>query len=95
MAKVQERKGVKGKTYRVEFMREGSRVSKTFRIKKEAEKFAALITLNADLAGTLANVTLNTLSLQDAIAEYLDQHTGKDPNVKGRLNWWACAIGAG
>lgn len=94
MAKVQERKGVKGKTYRVEFMREGSRVSKTFRIKKEAEKFAALITLNADLAGTLANVTLNTLSLQDAIAEYLDQHTGKDPNVKGRLNWWACAIGA-
>ncbi|MFM1663820.1 hypothetical protein [Aeromonas salmonicida] len=94
MAKVQERKGVKGKTYRVEFMREGSRVYKTFRIKKEAEKFAALITLNADLAGTLANVTLNTLSLQNAIAEYLDQHTGKDPNVKGRLNWWACAIGA-
>ncbi len=35
MAKVQERKGVKGKTYRVEFMREGSRVSKTFRIKKK------------------------------------------------------------
>ncbi|MGU5575721.1 hypothetical protein [Aeromonas caviae] len=60
MAKVQERKGIKGKSYRVEFMREGSRVSKTFRIKKEAEKFAALITLNADLAGTLANVTLNT-----------------------------------
>ncbi|MBC6487550.1 tyrosine-type recombinase/integrase [Aeromonas hydrophila] len=94
MAKVQERKGAKGKTYRVEFMREGSRVSKTFRLKKEAEKFAALITLNADLAGTLANVTLNTLSLQNAIAEYLDQHTGKDPNVKGRLNWWVGAIGA-
>ncbi|MEA9427334.1 hypothetical protein VCX68_12550 [Aeromonas caviae] len=66
MAKVQERQGAKGKTYRVEFMREGSRVSKTFRLKKEAEKFAALITLNADLAGTLANVTLNTLSLQSA-----------------------------
>ena len=94
MAKVQERQGVKGKTYRVEFMREGSRVSKTFRLKKEAEKFAALITLNADLANTLANVTLNTLTLQKAIAEYLDSHTGKDTNVNWRLNWWCNAIGA-
>ncbi|GJC04086.1 tyrosine-type recombinase/integrase [Aeromonas hydrophila] len=94
MAKVQGRQGVKGKTYRVEFMREGSRVYKTFRLKKEAEKFAALITLNADLANTLANITLNTLTLQKAIVEYLDSHTGKDTNVNWRLNWWSNAIGA-
>ncbi|KTA84212.1 tyrosine-type recombinase/integrase [Aeromonas salmonicida] len=93
MAKVQERLGAKGRTYRVELQRDGSRVSKTFRLKKEAEKFAALITLNADLANTLADVTLNTLSLQKAIAEYVDQHTGKDRCVKQRLEWWAKTIG--
>ena len=93
MAKVQERIGAKGKTYRIEFMRDGNRVSKTFRIKKEAEKFAALITLDEDLANTLANVTLNTLTLQKAIAEYLDAHTGRDKSVSQRLDWWANAIG--
>ncbi|WP_324031014.1 tyrosine-type recombinase/integrase [Aeromonas caviae] len=93
MAKVQERIGAKGKTYRVEFMRGGSRVSKTFRLKKDAVAFAAQITLNADLANTLASVELNTKPLSKVFAEYLNAHTGRDKSVPQRLEWWANTIG--
>lgn len=94
MAKVQTRKGKRGTSYRVEFTRGGFRVSKTFQLKKDAEKYAASITLNNELADSLANKTLKNLTLEKAVLEYLEQHTGKDTNVAYRLNWWVKVLGA-
>lgn len=93
MAKIQVRKGANGTTYRVEFMRDGRRVSKSFKLKKEAEKFAALVVVDDSFAHGLSNYTLNTLTLSKAVREYLDQHTGRDQNVFHRLGWWADRLG--
>lgn len=93
MAKIQVRKGANGTTYRVEFMRDGRRVSKSFKLKKEAEKFAALVVVDDSFAHGLSNYTLNTLTLSKAVREYLDQHTGRDKSVIQRLGWWADRLG--
>ncbi|MGL6645231.1 tyrosine-type recombinase/integrase [Aeromonas caviae] len=88
MAKIQSRKGASGTTYRVEFMREGSRVSKSFKLKKEAEKFAALVCVDDNFAHSLSNYALNTVTLSQAIQEYLAQYTGRDRSTLQRLKWW-------
>jgi integrase len=93
MAKIQTRKGAKGTSYRVEFMRDGQRVSKSFKLKKEAEKYAALVCVDDDFATGQSNYTLNTLTLGEAIRQYLDQHTGRDRSVSQRLGWWAARLG--
>lgn len=93
MAKIQSRKGAKGTTYRVEFMREGNRVSKSFKLKKDAEKFAALVCVDDDFASGLSNYALNTITLSQAIQQYLAQYTGRDRSVPQRLTWWVGRIG--
>lgn len=94
MAKIQSRKGAKGTTYRVEFMRDGNRVSKSFKLKKDAEKFAALVCVDDDFAHSLSNYALNTTLLSKAIDDYLSQHTGRDRSVPQRLGWWRDHLGA-
>ncbi|PML91994.1 tyrosine-type recombinase/integrase [Vibrio breoganii] len=88
MVKVQTRKGRNGVTYRVQFMRDGKRVSKSFPTKKEAQKFAAMITVDDELAQHLTNTTLNSFLLSDAISEFLGQYQGKDESLYQRLNYW-------
>ncbi len=58
---IQSYKTKKGVTYRVQFMRDGSRVSKTFKTKKEAEKFAATLLVDDAFADSITNHTLTTL----------------------------------
>lgn len=93
MAKIQSRKGAKGTTYRVEFMRDGNRVSKSFKLKKDAEKFAALVCVDDDFAHGLSNYALNTTLLSKIIDDYLSQHTGRDRSVPQRLRWWCGHLG--
>ncbi|WP_413693957.1 tyrosine-type recombinase/integrase [Psychromonas sp. KJ10-2] len=93
MAKIQVRKGKNGVTYKVEFMRDGFRASKTFKLKKEAQQFSASITLNHDLALSLTNSPQNKITLKTAIDDYLSQYTGKDKAILGRLKWWCKCIG--
>lgn len=88
MATIQARKGKKGTTYRVEFMRGGFRVSKTFKAKKEAEKFAANVLVNEDFSQALTDQTLNSLIFSDAVEQFLRQDNGKDPSKIQRLNHW-------
>ncbi|EJG0781107.1 site-specific integrase [Vibrio parahaemolyticus] len=88
MATVQARTGAKGTTYRVQFMRGGSRISKSFQFKKDAQRFAANITVNEDFAESLTNHTLNTLKFSDAIAQYIEQDSGKDLSKHQRLSFW-------
>ncbi|MGI2822009.1 tyrosine-type recombinase/integrase [Vibrio fluvialis] len=88
MATIQSRKGKKGTTYRVEFMRGGFRASKSFKLKKEAQKFAASILVDDNFAGSLTNRTLTTLKFSEAVAQFLEQDQGKDLSKHQRLNHW-------
>ena len=93
MATIQVRKGKKGKTYRVEFMRDGTRHSQTFKSKKEAQKFQAELVVNSDFVAGLTNHTLNTLKLSQAVEEYSSIDTGKDTSKKQRLSYWVTLFG--
>jgi len=93
MATLQVRKGKKSTTYRVEFMRDGSRISKSFKLKKEAEKFRALLLVDNDFAHSLTNHTLTSLAFSDAVKQFLDQGVGKDPSKQQRLLHWVSLFG--
>ncbi|MFM1700383.1 tyrosine-type recombinase/integrase [Aeromonas salmonicida] len=93
MASIQVLTRKTGKSYRVQFMRNGNRVSKVFTRKKDAEQFLAQITVSDELADALTNVTLTSTTIQQAINEYLEQHKGRDKSVPQRLSWWAEHIG--
>lgn len=74
-------------------MRSGSRVSKSFKVKKEAEKFAASILIDEDFANSLTNHTLNNFQFKDAVQQYLHQDQGKDPSKVQRLSFWCERFG--
>ncbi|MEZ9590973.1 tyrosine-type recombinase/integrase [Vibrio breoganii] len=93
MATIQIRKGKKQTAYRVQFMRDGSRVSKTFFTKKEAEKFAALWLVDDDFSHALTNQTLNTFAFSEAVVEFLEQYSGKDASLHQRLGYWSALFG--
>lgn len=93
MAKIQARKGVKGTTYRVEVMRDGVRSSKSFKTKKEAERFAAHLCIDEDFAASLSSHVLNNLTLDNAVSEYLARFTGRDTSRPQVLRWWLDFIG--
>ncbi|WP_202973160.1 site-specific integrase [Psychromonas sp. psych-6C06] len=69
-------------------MRDGNRISKSFKIKKEAEKFRALLLVDNDFAHSLTNHTLTSLAFSDAAKQFLDQGVGKDPSKQQRLLHW-------
>lgn len=93
MASIQILSRKTGKSYRVQFMRNGNRVSKVFSRKKDAEQFLAQITVSDELADALTNVTLTSTTLQQAIHEYLEQYKGRDKSVPQRLSWWSKHLG--
>ena len=93
MANVQILQGKRGRTYRVQFMRDGSRVTKTFKTRKAAEQFDATLKLHPDVMAGLTNHILKTHTLADAIQAYLKQHTGKDKSAHTRLRWWSHHLG--
>ncbi|MEH6453800.1 MAG: site-specific integrase, partial [Psychromonas sp.] len=93
MATLQVRKGKKSITYRVEFMRDGTRISKSFKTKKDAQKLMALLLVDNDLANSLTNPTLTTLSFTAAVKQFLAQDDGKDRSKRQRLNYWCSVFG--
>jgi integrase len=93
MATLQARKGKINTTYRVEFMREGKRISKSFKLKKDAQKFMAFLLVDDGLANSLTNHTLTTLSFSKAVTKLLDQDMGKDPSKHQRLKYWSSLFG--
>ncbi len=89
MAKIQTIKKTKGTVYRVEFMRGGSRVSKTFKLKKEAEKFAAKLLVDDDFSRSLTDQTLTSLSFNQAVCQFAELEKGKDASKFQRLSYWS------
>ena len=74
-------------------MREGKRISKSFKIKKDAQKFMALLLVDNDLANSLTNHILTTLSFSKAVTKHLDQDIGKAPSKHQRLKHWCSLFG--
>ncbi|MEZ9122408.1 tyrosine-type recombinase/integrase [Vibrio cyclitrophicus] len=93
MAKIQKIQKKTGIRYRVEYMRDGFRVSKTFQTKKEAEKFSATITLDDDLALGLANYTNKTMTFDQAVEEFKNHYHKKDLSMFQRLAFWSERVG--
>jgi integrase len=94
MTTIQVRKGKNKTSYRVQFMRDGRRVSKTFPTKKAAEKFSARLIIDDDFSHSMTNQTLNSFLISDAIAEFLEQYAGKDASLHQRLNYWSTVLGS-
>ena len=93
MAQVRTVSGKRGKTYRVQMMRNGQRIDKSFPRKKDAEAFLSRLTVCDDLADAMTSVSLTTIPLSDAIRDYLDQYTGRDTSGIQRLVWWSDRLG--
>lgn len=93
MASIQTVKNVKSTTFRVQYMRDGFRVSKSFKTKKEAKEFESHLILNDDFAESLTNPTLTRFPLKTAIEEYLSQYSGRDDSVHQRMQYWSSALG--
>ncbi len=91
MAKIQSIKKPRGTVYRVEYMHGGFRVSKTFKVKKEAEKFAAKLLVDEEFTESLTDQTLTSLTFNQAVAEFAEQaeqDEDKDLSKFQRLRFW-------
>ncbi|WGK81039.1 site-specific integrase [Vibrio aestuarianus] len=69
-------------------MLDGSRISKSFKTKKEAEKFSAMLLVDDSFALSLTNTLPNTFLFSDAVEHYLAKFTGKDPSKRQRMSFW-------
>lgn len=94
MASVQKITGKLKTTYRVQIMRNGQRIGKSFSTKKAAELFLARITASDDLAEALTDVNLNSILFKDAVCSFLDEYQGRDQSIIRRLTWWADRLGS-
>lgn len=93
MPNVQKIVGKRGTSYRVQVMRNGKRIGRTFDKKRDADIFLSKLLSTGDLLDTLTHHYLATTPLSEAIRSFLDQHSGKDPSTIQRLNWWSDYIG--
>ncbi len=90
---IQKLKKKTGFSYRVQVMRNGTRVSRSFNRKKDAEQFHARLMADNDFADLLTSHAMAEMTLTDACNEYLEQHTGKDTSISQRLRWWCSILG--
>ena len=95
MASIRAIKGKKRTTYRVEAMIDRVRIpSQTFKTKSDAERYAAILTLQADTAVDSNYRYKHTTLLSDLIREYLRQYSGKDTSRRQRLIKWEEELGS-
>lgn len=93
MPTIRTRKGKNGTTYRVEHSLDGSRISKSFKTKKEADRFSAMLLVDESFAQSFSDHLPNTLKLSEAVELYLKQYTGKDPSIRQRMSFWLNTFG--
>ncbi len=89
MASIQVIKNKTSKKYRIQFMKNGKRVSKRFDKKKDAELFLGHLTISNNLADIFTSHIQTSLTLEKACSEYAEQYTGKCTSTLQRVNWWA------
>ena len=95
MASIQKIQRTKGAVYKVTIRHTGNgTISKTFPLKKQAVEFSRTVEGNDKLALSLGNPITRGLTLATLIDEYMEQYTGKDTCIAGRLDWWSNQYGA-
>lgn len=93
MPTIRTRKGKNGTTYRVEHSLDGSRISKSFKSKKEAERFSAMLLVDESFAQSFTDHLPNTLKFSEAVELYLKKYAGKDPSKRQRMSFWLETFG--
>lgn len=93
MASIQVLNRQSGKRYRVQFMKNGRRISKVFIRKKEAELYIAMLTVNDSFSDKFTDSVLTTLTVHQAILQFNKQYSGKCTSMKQRLSFWSDSYG--
>ena len=89
MSSIQKINRSKGVVYKVTIRQSGNgTICKTFPTKKSALEFSRIVEGDNKLQLALGNSVTRALNLSVLIKEYLNQYTGKDICVYGRLTWW-------
>jgi integrase len=90
--KLQNKGGV---TYRAVIRRKGLRpITKVFKTKTAARRWAERIEGDSDLARALGDGRLRSKTVGDLIDSYLAGYAGKDRSRRMQLKWWREQIGA-
>jgi len=74
-------------------MIDGVRSSKAFKTKREAEQYAARMTIESEQKTGTNYRFGHTTALADLISEFLCCYKGKDPSLEQRLLFWSGALG--
>jgi len=86
---------LKSGNYQVQIRLSGLKpISKTFPTKTLAIKFQREVEGNKKLQQSLGNPIMGNLTLSTILNSYMEQYTGKDPSVVGRLLWWGKQYGS-
>lgn len=94
MASIQKLKRAKGFIYKVTIRRAGhSAICKNFKTKKEALAYSRKVEGDDNLISTLGNSVAKGLTLNQVIDEFMEQYSGKDSGLQGKLNWWSAEYG--
>lgn len=94
MATIQKNEGKRGTTYRTIIRRKGyPALSKTFHTKKDATNWAREHDREAKLSQACSTSRGRRKTVSDAIEQYIEDYTGRDPTKITRLAWWKEEIG--
>jgi integrase len=89
--KLQNKGGI---TWRAVIRKKGLKpITKVFKTKTAAQKWAKRIEGDADLAKALGDGRLRSVTVADLIERYVDEYDGKDYSRLGHLEWWKEQIG--
>ena len=68
-------------------------VTKSFRLKKDAQEFARHVEGDTELLRKLGRVSAEIPSFRQLVHMYMLQYQGRDPSTSGRIDWWAARFG--
>ena len=64
-------------------------VTKSFRLKKDAQEFVRHVEGDTELLRKLGRVSADIPTFNKLVQMYMWQYQGRDPSTSGRINWWA------
>jgi integrase len=69
-------------------------ITKSFQTQRQAKDFIREVEGNKDLQRALGKPDVSDISFDKLVSLYLDQYSGKDRSVMGRLLWWKVRLGS-
>ena len=68
-------------------------VTKSFRLKKDAQEFARHVEGDTELLRKLGRVSAEIPTFNQLVQMYMLQYQGRDPSTSSRIDWWAARFG--